>query len=149
MLGTIGIRVRIRGLREVIRATERLEPAVTQEVDRTIKRLAERLADLVRAAGRSDTRQSARAAATVRVASGSTPRVTAGPHDLLFGSEFGATRRFGWYAAGRYRASAGRQFRPHQGSASYWFFRAVEENQPVIDSEWAQAAEAVVRRWGA
>lgn len=150
MTGMLGVDVRFRGLDEVIRAAERLGPAVQREADDAAENAAEILGELVAAAGRSDSRQSARAAATVRVeGSGMNSRVTAGPHPLLFGSEFGALGRFGWYSKPRYLGSRPRQFRPHLGSGSYWFFRTIEENKPAVDAEWARALSAIIRDWGA
>lgn len=144
----VDIRARFRGLDEVLRAAERLPEEAQREIAQARDDLADRLADIVRAAGEADSRQSGRAADTVRSGNGG-EMVVAGPHPLLFGSEFGANGRFGWYSDGRYRDSAGRQFRPHIGSASYWFFRTIRENQPMIDDAWRQAADAIVRAWGA
>jgi hypothetical protein len=146
----LNVRVTFIGLDEVIRAAERLGPAARRETDDAATHAADHLGELVAAAGRSDSRQSARAAATVRVeGSGMDSRVVAGPHPLLFGSEFGALGRFGWYARHRYINSRPRQFRPHRGSASYWFFRTIEANQPVVEREWARALDAIVRDWSA
>lgn len=150
MAGTIGISVRFRGLDEVIRATERIDGAPAEELEDAAQRSAERLAALVRAAGQASSRQSARAAATVRVEDhGGYPGVAAGPHALLFGSEFGALGRFGWYSKPRYLGSRRRQFRTHLGSGSYWFFRTIDENQELVDSEMERALELTTRRWRA
>lgn len=146
----LNIKINFRGLDEVIRAADRLGPAVQDETDAAAEHAAQRLAELVRAAGHGSDRQSARAAATVRVqGSGTDSSVVAGPHPLLFGSEFGALGRFGWYSKHRYINSHPRQFRPHRGSASYWFFRTIDANQATVDAEWARALDAIVRRWGA
>ena len=151
MSGMLGVEVRIHGLDEVIRASERIGGAPTEELENSAQRSAERLADLVRAAGHASDRQSARAAGTVRVEDGpgGFPGVVAGPHPLLFGSEFGALGRFGWYAKPRYLGSKPRQFRPHLGSGSYWFFRTIEANEDLVNSELAQGLNATTRRWRA
>lgn len=140
---------RTSGIAETLRAVRRLPPEARREARKATEELSERLARIAAAAGRADTRQSARAASTVRASRGTrTPAVTAGPHPLLFGSEYGADGRYGWYAAARYEDSPARQFRPHRGAASYWFHRSVEEAGPVIDAEWDQLMAAILRAWG-
>lgn len=144
-----GFRVQVRGLNEVLRALDRLPKQARDEMRDYTTLLARELAVKIRAAGRADTRQSARAATTVRASRGLTPTVTAGPHKLLFGSEFGATRRFGWYRKGRYHDSVGKQFRPHRGADSYWFFRTQQREQPLVDAQARAIGEAIIRDWSA
>jgi hypothetical protein len=74
--------------------------------------------------------------------------IKAGPHDLLFGSEFGANGRYGFYSASRYRDSPGRQFRPHRGQNSYWLFRTAEQAQPEIKAQFAAVVDEIVRDFG-
>lgn len=142
------VNVRVQNLNEVLRAFDQLPRDANDVLRERTRELAETLADRVRAAGTSDTPQSAAAARTVRARGGNAPGVEAGPEVRLFGSEFGATRKFGWYRRGRYYHSAGRQYRPHLGSGSYWFFRTVDANQSEIDQEWQDAATEIIRRWG-
>lgn len=144
------LRVRVRGDEEVIRALNALPRDARREARQGAVRLSRELANFVRAAGRADTRQSARASRTVRTATdGLNPAVVAGPHRLLFGSEFGVKRRFGWYARPRYRHSEKRQFRPHRGSASYWFFRAQDRADPLIRRELEETSERILSAWSA
>lgn len=143
--------VRVYGLRETIRAFQQLPKDASDELrDRTLA-LSQTLADRVRAAGEADTPQSARAAASVKARRDRVPVISAGgtkrSSAVLFGSEFGMTRRSGWYARGRYRDSLGRQFRPHRGASSYWFFATIEENQGEIAATWRQVADAILDRW--
>jgi hypothetical protein len=145
------INVRVHGLRETIRAFRDLPADANNELrDRTLE-LSRTLADRVQAAGMADTPQSARAAASVKARRDRVPVISAGgtkkASAVLFGSEFGMTRRSGWYARGRYRESLGRQYRPHQGAHSYWFFATVEENQSEIAATWRQVADAIIERW--
>lgn len=143
------IEVRIRGLERVQRSADDLPQEVRTQLRLRRRLLAQRFARIVAAAGRADTRQSARAASTVKaLTAGGEIKVVAGPHPMLYGSEFGILRRTGWYAARRYLDSPARQYRPHRGSSSYWFRKAVRENQAVIDEEWAQASDAIIRAWG-
>lgn len=149
----VTITARTQGAAEVARAFANLPRQARDELDEAKTDLSERLARIVRAAGRADTAQTARGlggpANTVRATGGTTPAVRAGPHPLLFATEFGMDRRSGWYAAPRYLGSRRRQFRPHRGASSYWFFRTVDANQPMIDVAWSQACDAIVRRWSA
>lgn len=140
------IDVDIRGLRRVERALEGMPADAATELRQAIDDVVAGVAGRTRAAGLSDTRQSAAAAQTVRVEG---RRVVAGPERRLYGSEFGMERRSGWYAQPQYEDSLGRQYRPHRGSASYWFFRAQEDAQPWVETQWAQIHEGIVRRWSA
>jgi len=142
--------IKVRGAREVMRALDALPADARREARRGAVELSRELARIVRAAGRADTRQSARAARTVRTATaGTNPAVVAGPHPLLFGSEFGIKRRTGWYAAGRYDDSPARQFRRHRGNQSYWFFKAQDEAAPKIRRAHQEMVDAIVRSWSA
>lgn len=143
--------INVRGAREVERALRALPDDARDEIDEARREVARGLAQRVRAAGVADTLQSARAAQTVEASVSGRIRVTAGPEVRLFGSEFGIRpmSRFGWYADARYEDSIGRQYRPHRGSASYWFFRTQEEEQPWVDRQWAQAADDIIRSWSA
>jgi hypothetical protein len=115
--------------------------------------LAQDLARVIRAAAAADTPQSARAAASVKAHRDRVPVISAGAtkraRAVLFGSEFGMTRRSGWYGHPRYRESLGRPYRPHRGNSSYWFFRTVEQQQGRISEAWNELAANVVRRWRA
>jgi hypothetical protein len=140
------LEINVRGDDEIVRAAERWPAEANQIIKKHIKTLTRHLATRIKAAGRADSRQSARAARTVRARSSS---VIAGPHPLLFGSEFGANGRYGWYGANRYRNSTDRQFRPHLGRGSYWFFKTAEAEQPALDHTAQQIGNDMVRAWGA
>jgi hypothetical protein len=151
MADTITFKFHVTGVRETIRAFRDLpKDASTELRDRTLV-LSQALAEQVRAAGMADGPQSARAAESVKAQRDRVPVIKAGgtkrSSAVLFGSEFGMTRRSGWYAARRYNASAGRQYRPHQGRHSYWFFRTVEDHDAEIARAWGQVADAVLARW--
>lgn len=153
MAAGLTVKVRITGVRDTLRAFRELPKDASNELrDRTMV-LAQSLATSARAAGAGDTAQSARAASSVKAVRDRVPVVKAGgtkrSAGVIFGSEFGMNRRSGWYARARYRHSAGRQYRPHQGAHSYWFFRSIEERQGEIDRTWNAIADSVVRKWGA
>lgn len=153
-MAKVTIRADVRGAAEIARAFRRLPEQGQREVNQKRDELAGRLAQLAAAAARADTRQSARVASTVRAARGAAPAIIAGPHPLLFGSEFGARGRYGWYARPRYAGSAARQFGPKgsggrpRNPTGYWFFPTVEDNRAVIDEAWQQACDAIIRAWG-
>lgn len=140
------VRVRIEGVREHLAACRKL-PKEAQDLLRTrSQELAESLAVKIRAAAVSDSPQSALVAPTVKARRDRVPTIQAGgakrvgrnrkpASKILFGSEFGATTL--------------RQFRPHRGKSSYWFFRTVEADAPRIEREWKGMADELVRRWSA
>lgn len=144
------ISVKVRGADEVIRAARKLPRNGRESLREEAHKLAVLIAArAVRNAG-GQGRQARRAAQQVRVNPGSLfPTIEAGSDSLLFGSEFGATRKFGWYARGRYYASRGKQFPPHLGGGSYWFLRSVDDEQPTIERAWGAVLSDVVRKWGA
>lgn len=145
-----GLRVTIRGDEEVLRALARFPEQGLAEFHRGLDFLAGRFTRAIRAAGRSSSRQSARAATTVRSeVSGTSATVSAGPHPLLFGSEFGVKRRFGWYANRRYGRDEDRQFRRHLGGGSYWFFRTAEGQRGEVDREAQAIGDRTIARWSA
>lgn len=144
-----GFKVEIRGRQFVERALKRLPRQAAREVKDGSERLARELANLIRAAGRAESRQAARASRTVRALRGATPKVTAGPHPLLFGSEFGVKGRFGWYSKGRYYATIPRQFKAHRGNASYWFFETYEREEPRVRLAAREMSDAIIRAYGA
>jgi hypothetical protein len=135
-------------LDEVLRALRALPGEANDEMRVGTRKLSRTLADEARRAGEAYSPQAARAARTVRAVDGATPSVQAGPHVLLFGSEFGMTRHSGWYARRRYWNSTGRQFGRHLGGGSYWFFDTAE-NSPEIGEQWREMADGIIRRWGA
>lgn len=143
------ITIRVRGLDEVQRALVKL-PRDAQRLARAAAvDLSRSLARLARASGRASDRQSARAASTVRTATeGLNPAVVAGPHPLLFGSEFGARGRYGWYGRTRYEHSEPRQFRARRTSG-YWFFPTQRRAGPEIARQQQEAMDAIVRAWSA
>lgn len=143
------LEIKVNGAAAIKRAADQLPKNARDEIRKGTQKLSREMANIVRRAGRADSRQSARAASTVRARTGAAPGVLAGPHPLLFGSEFGANGRYGWYAAERYSNSTGRQFRPLRRGASYWFFKTAEREQPRVDRAAAEIIENIARRWGA
>ena len=146
------IKVRIEGADEVIRALDKVPADAKRAMRAQAKDIATSLADFMKYDARAHSRQAARAARSVREGNqGFWPVITANNSSrLLFGSVFGMKRHSGWYAHRRYLRSPGHQFKGgYIGFPGYWFFSTAEKRQPWIESEWHQAADEVVRRWGA
>lgn len=148
MASSNGLRVKVRidGIREVLAQLDQIPPEATQLLRSKTREISNKLAANVKAAAVLDSRQSALMAPTVKAGADVQPGVSAGggkrvgrnrvpANKILFGSEFGATRY--------------RQFRPHRGAASYWFFRTVERHQDEIDRDWQSMADEIVQRWHA
>lgn len=148
MAGRTTLDITMRGDRAVQRALAELPREAQREMKDNAEKLSRELANAIRRAGRADSRQAARASRTVRTLRGTTPKVIAGPHPFLFGSEFGVKRRFGWYAKRRYYRSPERQFKPYRGQASYWFFAEYERSGPRVDAAAREIADGIVRAWG-
>jgi hypothetical protein len=144
------VEVTVRGDRRVLLALNRLPREARREVKDGSERLGRRMANTIRAAGRAEGRQAARASRTVRVARGEFPEIVAGPHPFLFGSEFGIKRRLGWYRKGRYWRSEARQYRGRTGgNPGYWFFPTYRAEQPAIRVAHQEMANAIIRAWDA
>lgn len=136
------VKVRIEGVRETLVAFRRLPKEANDSLRDRTQDLSKALAEKVRGAAQGDSAQSALMAPTVKAARDRVPVITAGgpkrvgrnrkpAHKILFGSEFGASRL--------------KQFRPHVGQGSYWFFRTVEANQSEIDRAWNNVVDDVRR----
>ncbi|MBF8189124.1 hypothetical protein ITP53_26010 [Nonomuraea sp. K274] len=142
---SLTIKVRITGVRETLKAFKDLPEDASTELREGTLALSQLLAKKVEAAGRSDSPQSALVAGTVRARKDRVPVIVAGgpkkvgsrrtpARKILFGSEFGATTL--------------KQFRPHVGNGSYWFFQTVEAHQHEIDSAWNKVAGDIARKFG-
>jgi hypothetical protein len=142
--------VKVSGVQETMRAFDLLPKAAEDSLRKRSRELVETLSGRIRTAAQADSRQSARAASSVKPGSGRLPSVVAGggrrASAVIFGSEFGAKGRFGWYARKQFSSSRARQFRPHLGQGSYWFFKTVEnEDTGAIAAAWSKVADDIVR----
>jgi hypothetical protein len=152
------VRLRAPGMRQTLAAFQHLPKDANKELRAASLQIAKILAVSAKGASNIDA-QSAAVGTTVRAIKDRVPVVQAGGAKritssrvpawaLLFLSEFGMTRRSGWYANPRYGRSTGRQAAPHQGQRGRWFFPTVEAEQARIVAEWAKAADTIVRRFG-
>lgn len=139
------VNVRVEGLREVIRALNNLPKNANDEIREKARVIAGKLAETAKQAGRAEGRQAGAVIKTVRVQRDRLPVVVAGgmrklgrnkkpAYKLLFGSEFGATVL--------------KQYKPHLGKDSYWFFKTIEEERTFISAEWLEAADEIIRKFG-
>ena len=154
MAGAIEFDLRVRGVPPIKRALAKLPEDARKEFRKNTEKLVRKLATKVRAAGRSSTKPRGSgpgggAAATVRSSGGDSPQVIAGPHPLLFGSEYGANGRYGWYSRDEFRNSTERQFNPHRGRGSYWFWRTLIASKPEFEATYQQIADDITRDWSA
>ena len=154
---TLTLKIRADGVREALAAFRALPKEASVQLRDASERIAASLADAARSASHIDA-QAAAVGTTVRVARDRVPAVQVGgskpvtssrvpAYKLLFGSEFGANGRFGWYAHPRYADSTGRQFKPHQGTEGRWFFPTAEAEIPDAMVEWNKAVDGIVAFW--
>lgn len=134
----------IAGARETLKAFHDLPKDASDELRDASQKLAGTFSRKVRAAALAEGRQAAVLAATVTTPRDRVPVVQAGgskrigrnrkpAFKLIFGSEFGSHRL--------------KQFRPHRGAASYWFFRSVEKGQAEIAAGWNDAADRIIAKF--
>jgi hypothetical protein len=158
--GVLVMTLRVAGVRQTLKAFDELPKDANQELrDRSLT-IAAVVVERSAAAALAHSRQTALVAPTVRAQRDRVPTVIAGgsrrvgrrrrpASELLYAGEFGQNQRSGWYSARRYSESAGRQWQPHLGRHSYWFFRTAEANQDYIEREWYAGVDEVLGRWAA
>lgn len=154
MADGISYKIRIEGARETLAAFREMPKDATTELRKASLKIAESLAVQLRGVAAGDSAQTALMAPTIKAMRDRLPAVQAGGSnragaqsrrskgqrptqagDILFGSEFGA--RFL------------KQYRPHRGAASYWFFKTVQDEEGGrIAREWDHAADEIIRKWG-
>ncbi|QWF81133.1 hypothetical protein [Amycolatopsis sp. CA-230715] len=156
---TLTVHMRLDGARETLRAFRGLPKDANNELRDASQRLAKALAVKAKADATTNGGPQGRLLApTVRAARDRVPVVQVGgtrrvgrfrqpAYGVLFGSVFGMNGASGWYNRTRYRASHGRQYRPHRGTQAYWFFPLVEHEAGTISREWNRAADEIVQRF--
>lgn len=112
--------VEVRGLAEFKRELRKIDTVSSNEMRKVHRRVADLVANRARAGAASGGGQSAKAARTIKARSTNTRAyidivpTKAVPYALAV--YWGQRRRSGWYAAGRYAGSGGRQFPPWVGN---------------------------------
>lgn len=155
---TLVVKVRIDGVREVLRAFSVLPKDAQNAIRDHSQALARKLA--VKATVDVSVHggpQGPNLATTVKAVRDRVPAIQVGgtrklgrhlapAWGTLFGSLFGMNGRSGWFSAARYASSTKRQYRPHEGGA-YAFFPLVEREAATISREWHAAVDEVVRKF--
>lgn len=156
---SLTVRVSIEGVQETIRAFSLLPKDANNQLRDASLALARELAARARVDGEAHGGPQGRLVAqTVKAMRDRVPVVQAGgtrklgrhrapAYGLVFGSVFGMNRHSGWYAEPRFARSTGFQFRPHRGSAAYWFFPVIEQSAAEISRRWNEAADRIVRNF--
>lgn len=140
---TLTVTIRITGIREVIRATNKWPEDAKAELQAASLRIAGAVAIDIKTAA-STNAQSALIAPSVKVRAGTVPIIEAGGsgrvgrnrvpnYKVLFGSEFGS------HSLKQYRAF---------NSGGYWFFVTVKANESFIGREYLAAVDETNRKWG-
>lgn len=156
---TLTVHLSTSGVRATLRAFSKLPKEASEQLRDASLDISKDLADDVAHAALARGSQAALMAPTVKATRDRVPALTAGgnkrvgrhkttAHELLFASEFGQNRRSGWYAAAQYARSSGRQYPPHLGRHSYWFFTTVDAHEADIARRWEHAADAIIRAFG-
>lgn len=141
---TITVTVRITNLRPTLAAFRDLPKDADREMRAASLSIAGFVAVELKMAARGNG-QSALMVPTIRAVKDRVPTVQAGglrrvgrnrvpAYKVLFGSEFGS------HSLKQYRAF---------NAGGYWFFVTVDENRGYIDREYNEAADEVLRNWGA
>lgn len=144
------LRIRVSGNERVQAAAANLDEDVERVLVKEKRRLAKNLAGKLRRAVISKTKQrhgrpmGARVRPTIHQ---SGDKVTAGPHPMLYGTEFGMNKKSGWYARPEFRNATAHQFFPHNG-AGYWWNPTVQRSKPEADAAVERVAAEAVRDWG-
>jgi hypothetical protein len=140
----------VKGEEKVERAAAKLPGDAQKGIAKEKKRLAKNLAAKLRRAVISGTKQrhgrpmGARVRPTIHQR-GET--VLAGPHPMLFGTEFGMNKKSGWYADERFRHSTALQYFRHQNDG-YWWNPTIRRAKPDADAAVQRALDEAVRNWG-
>ena len=136
----------VRGEEKVQRSAARLPPDAQRALTKEKRRLAQNLARRLRRAVISGSKR--RMGYPVRpTIHQSGDVVTAGPHPMLLGTEFGRNRRSGWYADERFANSTEKQFKPW-GTDGYWWNPTIRRAQPDADAAVQRAVDEAARNWG-
>jgi hypothetical protein len=136
----------VKGEEKVERAATKLDPDARKGITKEKKRLAKNLAAKLRRAviSGSKTTMGRKVRPTIRQR-GET--VLAGPHPMLFGTEFGMNKKSGWYADERFRGMPNLQYFRHQNDG-YWWNPTIRRSKPDAEAAVARAADEAVRNWG-
>jgi hypothetical protein len=136
----------VHGEEKVERAAAKLPGDAAKGITKEKKRLAKNLAAKLRRAviSGSKTTMGRKVRPTIHQR-GET--VLAGPHPMLFGTEFGMNKKSGWYARPEFRGLPHLQYFRHQNDG-YWWNPTIRRAKPDADAAVQRALDEAVRNWG-
>lgn len=139
--------VRVFGEEKVERSATRLPPDAAQAMAKEKRRLAKNMAAKLRRAVLSGSkgRMGTKVRPTIHQHG---DIVTAGPHPMLLGTEFGANGRYGWYADERFASSEARQYFRH-GTDGYWWIPTIRRAGPDAREAVTRALDEALSHWSA
>jgi hypothetical protein len=149
----VGIALEVEGMRDTIKAFNRLDKEGKNAARDEVKKIAQLLADRIRARAPADKRYQD-LAVTVRagrdrvpviyIGGRATPKVSGGggPRELVIGMEFGA----------RDPGPNAWRFPPRtptlgRGNAGYWIYPTLKANQDDIIRLWFDAMDKIINEW--
>jgi hypothetical protein len=155
----------VEGATEVERALEKLVPDAKGAMAKEKRRLAKNLAAKLRRAVISKTKVSRQTSPESRRGGrGASHRpmgirvrptikqvgdkVIAGPHPMLFGTEFGMNRKSGWYARPEFASNPSLQYFRHQNDG-YWWRPTILRSKPEMDQAVKRVLDDTLNHWSA
>jgi len=149
----VRVSVKFEGVTETLAAFKKLDKDASKAAKEEATKIAQILADRIRARAPSDKRYQNLAVSVkagrdrvpvIYIGQRQTPRVSggAGPAQLVIGMEFGADQRGpnGW----RFPPRTPRLGR---GNAGYWIYPTVRANQSEIIKMWFDAMDKIINDW--
>jgi hypothetical protein len=151
---TVSIKINDADLRDLQKAIFRMEKAVKDDLKSDVMDIAKAAVPEFQRAAQTSRQQALRPSVKARkdvtpvIEFGGATRagVSGGASysQLLFGTEFGATRAF---LRNGGRAFPKRSPRQGRGNKGYWIFPTAHKIQPMITRRWYQAVDSVLDRW--
>jgi len=157
------LEIKVSGAEAVEAKAARLRPNAKKAMRKEQKRLAKNLAAKMRRRVISNTKVSRQTSPAGRSRGHSSGRpmgsrvrptirqvgdhVVAGPHPMLFGTEYGMNSKSGWYAYPEFANNPSLQYFRHQ-SDGYWFRPTYLQAKPEMDAAVQRVADETVRDWG-
>lgn len=160
----LDLEIKVKGDKEVERALDKLHPDAQQAMVKEKRRLAKNLAAKLRRAVISNTKVSRQTSPRGRSRGHGSSRpmgirvrptihqsgdtVKAGPHPMLFGTEFGMNKKSGWYSRPEFANNPHLQYFSHHGEG-YWWRPTILRSKPDCDAAVQRALDDTVNHWSA
>jgi len=162
----LDLNITVKGAKEVERALDKVDEDAEKAVIKEKRRLAKNLAAKLRRAVISGTKVSRQTSPGRRPGRGrfvshrpmgirvrptikqSGIKVTAGPHPMLYGTEFGMNKKSGWYGRPEFASSPHLQYFRHN-NAGYWWNPTIQRSKPEADAAVKRALDDALSHWSA